>query len=131
MKSFVAIGLLCCFLLPLGIKVCILTNYEFNIHAITQKYCVNKDKPKMHCNGKCHLAKSLKALSTEENNNHAIALHSWLKPIQLLYGQKKHSLMTSIAIVVQPNYSTTYLSLDKGFLRSVFTPPQIDFISMP
>lgn len=26
---------------------------------ITENYCVNKDKSKMHCNGKCHLAKQL------------------------------------------------------------------------
>ncbi len=35
------------------------TYYELNIDTIIQKYCVNKDKPKLQCNGKCHLAKQL------------------------------------------------------------------------
>ena len=29
--------------------------------------CVNKDKPKMHCNGKCHLKKEIK--ETEKNSD--------------------------------------------------------------
>lgn len=27
--------------------------------AITKSFCVNKSKPKMNCNGKCHLKKQL------------------------------------------------------------------------
>lgn len=40
-------------------KVIILVNYQLNKKEITQKYCVNKDKPWMHCCGKCHLKKEL------------------------------------------------------------------------
>ena len=40
-------------------KAIILLNYELNKKEITQKYCVNKDKPWMHCCGKCHLKKEL------------------------------------------------------------------------
>jgi hypothetical protein len=30
-----------------------------NKATITQNFCENKSKPKMHCNGKCHLKKQL------------------------------------------------------------------------
>lgn len=33
--------------------------YEFNKAAITEAFCVNKDKPALKCNGKCHLATQL------------------------------------------------------------------------
>ena len=40
-------------------KSIILVHYEINKKEITEKYCVNKDKPEMHCCGKCLLKKKL------------------------------------------------------------------------
>ena len=40
-------------------KSIILINYQLNKAKITAKYCVNKDKPQMHCCGKCLLKKKL------------------------------------------------------------------------
>ena len=34
-------------------------DYVVNYEYITKVLCVNKDKPKMKCNGKCHLMKEL------------------------------------------------------------------------
>lgn len=33
--------------------------FELNIDTIIENYCVNKEKPQLQCNGKCHLAKQL------------------------------------------------------------------------
>jgi hypothetical protein len=44
------------------------------IHYILHKkyyaevLCKNKDKPQMHCNGKCHLKKELKEKENNQNN---------------------------------------------------------------
>lgn len=46
----------------------IVISFFANREAITQKYCVNKDKPKMHCNGKCHLMKQLSDKEKKENS---------------------------------------------------------------
>jgi hypothetical protein len=43
-------------------------NYEINKEYITLTYCENKDKPKLKCNGKCHLRKQLKAQEKQENS---------------------------------------------------------------
>jgi len=48
-----------------------LVDYAFNKEKITRVYCVNKDKPVMHCNGKCHLMKELKKNSEETPRNNA------------------------------------------------------------
>ena len=45
------------------------TDYYLNKSVITEKLCVNKAKPKMHCNGKCYLAKQLK--EKEQQNKQA------------------------------------------------------------
>jgi hypothetical protein len=44
--------------------------FELNIDYIIETYCVNKEKPQLQCNGKCHLAKQLTlvAADTEDYN---------------------------------------------------------------
>jgi hypothetical protein len=37
----------------------ILADYQLNKSYIIAELCINKSKPKMHCNGKCHLVKQL------------------------------------------------------------------------
>lgn len=32
---------------------------------ITEKYCINKNRPEMQCNGKCYLAKQMRQIETE------------------------------------------------------------------
>ncbi len=42
--------------------------FTFNNESFTEKYCVNKDKPELKCNGKCHLKKSLKSENEKPTN---------------------------------------------------------------
>lgn len=37
----------------------VLANYEINKTYIAKVLCVNRDKPAMHCDGKCYLKKKL------------------------------------------------------------------------
>ena len=37
-----------------------IVNWKMNQAELTAKYCVNKAKPMLKCNGKCYLAKQLK-----------------------------------------------------------------------
>ncbi len=46
---------------------CGVLNYSLNNNEFTEKYCENKAKPVMECNGKCKLAKLAK--ETENNNS--------------------------------------------------------------
>ncbi|WP_010522032.1 hypothetical protein [Aquimarina agarivorans] len=41
--------------------------FEMNIDTIIEKYCVNKDKPIMKCNGKCHLSKKLSLTQIDDS----------------------------------------------------------------
>lgn len=42
-------------------------DYQVHKEQITRLFCVNKDKPKLQCNGKCHLAKQLRKTSERES----------------------------------------------------------------
>jgi hypothetical protein len=41
--------------------------FELNIDSIVENYCVNKEKPELQCNGKCHLATQLGVKSNSSN----------------------------------------------------------------
>ena len=41
--------------------------YVVNYDYISKVLCVNKEKPKLHCNGKCHLMKELAKNAESEN----------------------------------------------------------------
>jgi len=40
-------------------------HYELNKADITARYCENKNRPELHCNGQCYLAKQLKKADAE------------------------------------------------------------------
>jgi hypothetical protein len=41
----------------------LVVNYQVNKSRITRLFCVNKARPRLHCNGKCYLAKQLRKAS--------------------------------------------------------------------
>ncbi|MBF9140875.1 hypothetical protein [Hymenobacter properus] len=60
MTRFLAFFLTALMLLQtLGREVLVL-DYQLNKAEITARFCVNKARPQLHCNGKCHLAKQLR-----------------------------------------------------------------------
>jgi hypothetical protein len=58
--------------------------YVIDYGYISTQLCINKDKPELHCNGKCHLMKKLAAASENEkplssDKKHAAADHTdWI-----------------------------------------------------
>lgn len=46
----------------------VILDFYSNQSEIALKYCVNKDKPMMHCNGHCFLMKALKKEQQQEQN---------------------------------------------------------------
>ena len=42
--------------------------FEANQNYIAKELCENKDKPEMHCDGKCYLMKKLKQAEEKEKN---------------------------------------------------------------
>lgn len=99
-------------------------DYVVNYEYITKVLCVNKAKPKLQCNGKCHLMKELAKTSESQtpiSSNKKIASHELevlffeeIKSfnIRYIYFDKNQFLNT--------NYSDLYSNLNSD---SVFRPP--------
>ncbi len=65
-KSILSIVILFSFLMVNLSKSIILVNYEMNKKELTEKYCINKDKPEMHCCAKCLLKRKLAQQEEEQ-----------------------------------------------------------------
>lgn len=51
--------------------------YYMNKHYISQNLCVNKDKPELHCDGKCYLAKQIR--ESEKNESQAPVVFKYVE----------------------------------------------------
>ncbi|ASZ13807.1 hypothetical protein KTO58_05125 [Chitinophaga pendula] len=98
-----------------------LWEYELNQPFIARVLCENRDKPAMHCNGKCHLRKQLQQDDQKERTNSGGVKE-----------KQTPDLMGDTAIIAlpaspgQPSYrqSSWYLTaLPGGHLRAPFQPP--------
>lgn len=101
-----------------NLLVCL--GFEANQNYIAKELCENKDKPEMHCNGKCYLMKKLKQAQDKEQK------------------QERQSQKTQIqdALVVKPlvfkQYAFAEINLHVPFStgmpqsikNSIFHPPQ-------
>ncbi len=102
-----------------------MADYVINYKHISQDLCENKDKPEMHCNGKCHLKKEIKKVLGDDNPGkkkttlptlklkeytwyHRIGLHKKYYPEFLFQLEKQ--------IFITPK---TY----KGYLPDMIKPP--------
>ncbi|HSU51779.1 MAG TPA: hypothetical protein VLJ41_14340 [Segetibacter sp.] len=60
MRSLLTILLMLIIFLQTFSRFVVEADYFINKSYIARVLCINKEKPKMHCNGKCYLAKQLK-----------------------------------------------------------------------
>ncbi|MDB5012069.1 MAG: hypothetical protein JWQ25_271 [Daejeonella sp.] len=97
----------------------VVTSFKLNQKYIAVALCSNKNKPQMHCNGKCYLAKKLKQADEKEKSTEQV--------------QKKHyqEALTITAFRLTPPLSsfTNLRSIDSDFMlstfqSSIFQPPQ-------
>jgi hypothetical protein len=100
-------------------KLFIVCYYELNKKQLTEQYCINKDKPEMHCCAKCLLKKKLAA---DDEKQKSPALPDIKNDIQL-FGSPvsihiNNSMRNSISIK-SPYLRTLQLGVDVP----IFHPP--------
>ena len=122
MKKTAFILIVFIFLKPLFPVLDYAVNYEY----ISKVLCVNKAKPMMHCNGKCHLMKEL-AKAAETENPKSSDKKSF-SPIQevLFFNEIGSYKIVYCGCSKQPKNRAAYLDF-YSYLKtnSVFHPPTI------
>ena len=99
----------------------VFAGFEMNEAYIAKELCVNKDKPQLHCNGKCYLMKKLKQAEEKEQKQERqllkIQLQAPLAQLQLVCKQYC-SALRPVRIPF-----TTGKPLAK--VNAIFHPPQL------
>jgi len=76
MRIVFSIVLIFTFTIRPAMEISTILYYQLNINTIVEKYCVNKERPRLNCNGKCYLMSQMKAKkqpSTENSETTLIA----------------------------------------------------------
>ena len=98
--------------------------YVVNYEYISEVLCENKDKPKMHCNGKCHLMKELAKASENEKPISSDKKNASQEFEILFFEEIKAFKIAPIYYHDNPkvanNYSNLYFHLNSA---SFFHPP--------
>lgn len=119
MKKIAVIFLFCAFAARPAYEIGYLTYFKLNQSEIIRKFCVNKDKPKLHCNGKCHLMKELSMGSKNDKKHNSVLVESFLPLFFQQYPYK--SDLYSSAYNRSDNWSL--LTLSSHYNRAVPSPP--------
>ena len=97
------------FLLIVGIgfqsvgKLLVLAWYQVNKTYIAQKLCENRNKPKMHCNGKCQLRKKMQLLEQESPSNSSVPVKTdKIAILEFLLPENQASLNNPFSILKKP-----------------------------
>ncbi|WP_299190077.1 hypothetical protein [uncultured Aquimarina sp.] len=75
MRVFFSILIFTAFALRPAIEISNVLYYQLNIDTIIEKYCVNKERPKLNCNGKCYLMTQMKmSKTTSDTKNNSLTV---------------------------------------------------------
>ena len=66
MRTFVSIFLFLLFLTQVFSSAVMDGMYRLNYNYVAQTLCINKNKPALHCDGKCYLSKQIKKDAANE-----------------------------------------------------------------
>lgn len=98
--------------------------FELNIDYIVETYCVNKEKPQLQCNGKCHLATQL--ATTSDTTEESASLNTIFEVFIPVYFQEHKSIslykINTLQTLNNCKYSNTFNSV---FSDPLDHPPQV------
>ncbi|QBN20598.1 hypothetical protein E1750_07245 [Flavobacterium nackdongense] len=103
-------------------------DYVVNYEYITKVLCVNKAKPKLQCNGKCHLMKELaKASDPEASGEKPISSDkkTMIQESEVLFYEEINSFTLTAIYCDKKQHATANYSNSYSYLSSVsvFRPP--------
>jgi len=111
------------FIYTINFKSFVTISYFVNQAEIIELFCVNKEKPELQCNGKCHLANQLaKVEDDKEKAPFSPTNTSYSLEINLAIINNKIEFNPNINSLRKVNYFTSKNNTCKGY-TSFFSPP--------
>lgn len=123
-KKVIVFILLSVFLLQMYSKLILYTEYIINKDYIAKVLCINQDKPKIGCEGKCALKKQVKEVEEKEQKG---ATSSNTDKVEVLFSQSFKT--DDIVLHIETKESASERSFINSFYSfdiviDIFHPPQ-------
>ncbi len=110
------------FIFTINFKSFLTVNYLVNVSEITELFCVNKEKPQLQCNGKCHLASQLIETEKDENNSpFSSSQFAFNLDVISILTHQKSAISIPVKKVNHSYKSNTFNTIDHSY--SVPSPP--------
>lgn len=126
MKTYYSILLLLCIAIKPVYFASYVSYFELNKEYIIKKYCVNKSKPKLQCNGKCHLSKQLTTVITtvDSSENQFKAMLSSFKNIFTPLYFTNQNTHFDLAIISEYKSENWHINeINYSFYPKIIAPP--------
>ncbi|MBK9935003.1 MAG: hypothetical protein IPP61_03630 [Cytophagaceae bacterium] len=126
-KKILSITLLIALAIKLLMAPVIFLDYQLRKDFIVRNYCINKNRPEMHCNGKCYLARQIKKA---QENDEKQATDSFLSKLLLTESEVKTSAFSDFfslkSFISKQKPQFYYIeSISSKFVISFLKPPRI------
>lgn len=98
--------------------------FEINQKYIAENLCINRDKPWLHCNGKCYFMRKVK--QAEENEKKQEAKDN-LSRLEVSFFQEPFKIAFIEPVILEttqstfPHYTFQYSS---SYIETIFRPPK-------
>jgi hypothetical protein len=102
----------------------IYAGYEMNKGYITEKYCENKDKPMMHCNGKCHMVKEIKKTASDDAKRQN-SLRAFAEDFFTVNPEETKHISDNLPIVISKINSPYLENYTYTLTTNIFHPPLV------
>jgi hypothetical protein len=102
-------------------KTIVFVSWEANRDFISKNLCENRNRPMMHCNGKCHLRKQLEAGEQKDGNPLPSSIKSFDEIVVL--AEENHLLQFPFAADLQQYYPEESIAVPVSPVHDIFHPP--------
>lgn len=129
LRSFSSFLLIALFISKLVYGLIWQVHYELNKAEITARYCENKNRPELHCNGQCYLAKQLQKADSElqskeqEQQNHLDLGAKIISEQFYLLHEAPFSVLQATLVQAQEKTLSKAAHYSYRYIQNCFHPP--------
>ena len=123
-RTIVIYWLLLATLLPTFSQWGIIAHYQLNKAYIARVLCQNRDKPQLHCDGQCYLAKQLKARQDKQDKETTERVQT--TPVFHLFCQSNapFQFRSAWVLLVATHFFSYQSASSVAYVTSLFRPPK-------
>lgn len=124
LHRYITIILLSCLHAQPSVNVFVWLDYIVNNEYIKEVLCINKEQPKLKCDGKCYLMQQLKKNEIPQGDK-KLPLTLITKIEYIEFAQESINYPNVLTYSKKQSDSYYLLKMSKGKIEDIFHPPQV------